>query len=71
VAEGVNEPIEVLLSGCLDPMEALLAIGIFGVDAIKKQHVKMNIEIERRTKALDQRHSTGLRGSLGETGLLD
>ncbi|KZZ77071.1 hypothetical protein A3766_28625 [Oleiphilus sp. HI0132] len=36
VAEGVNERIEFMLSGCLDPMEPPLAIGIFGVYAIEK-----------------------------------
>ncbi len=32
-------------SGCLDTMEALLAIVIFGIDTIEKQHVVVDIEI--------------------------
>ena len=33
--------------------------------------MKENIEIERRAKALDQRHRAGLRGRGSEAGLID
>ena len=33
--------------------------------------MQVNIEIERRAKALDQRHRAGLRGRGSEAGLID
>ncbi|BEE00811.1 hypothetical protein VAWG001_24250 [Aeromonas dhakensis] len=36
MAEGVSERIQLIVSGCLDTMEALLAIVIFGIDTIEK-----------------------------------
>ena len=33
--------------------------------------MKVNIEIERRSKALDQGHRAGLRGRGSEAGLID
>nr|QHE90126.1 hypothetical protein [Proteus mirabilis] len=34
MAEGVSERIQLIVSGCLDTMEALLAIVIFGMSLI-------------------------------------
>lgn len=39
---------------CLDPAKPGLAVGAIDVHAIEEQHVKMNIEIQRTVKALDQ-----------------
>jgi len=52
----VDECIEVKVRWRLDPMEALLAIGIFSINATGKKHMKVEIEIRCRAKALDESH---------------
>ena len=45
MTEGVNERIQLIVSGCFDAVETLLALVIFGIDTIEKQHVVVDIEI--------------------------
>ncbi len=68
VAQGVDERVELTVSGRFDAMEALLAEVIFSIDSIEKQHVKMYIKIQRRAEALDKRHRTCLCSRLGVAG---
>jgi len=42
-------------------VETRLAIGIFGMDAIEKKQMKVEIEIQCRAKALDQGYWAGVR----------
>ena len=42
------------MSRRFDAMEALLAVAMFGIDTLEKEHVLMDIEIERGAKTLDQ-----------------
>jgi hypothetical protein len=41
------------------------------VGAVEHEHVKVNVEIERGAKALDQRHGTGHTGRAREPRLLE
>ena len=41
----MSEGIQLVVSGRFDAVEALLAVVIFGIDAIEKQHVVVDIEI--------------------------
>jgi hypothetical protein len=45
VTKSVDERIEVTVRRCLDSVETLFAIGIFGIDAIKKKQVKIVFDI--------------------------
>ena len=45
--------------------------GILPIDAIQKQHVEMDVKIERRSKPLDQRDSAGAGRLVGKPGLPD
>lgn len=65
MAQGVDERVEPTVSGRFDAMEALLAVVIFGIDAIEKQRVKMDIKIQCRAEALDKRHRICLYSRLG------
>lgn len=42
-------------------------LGHGGVNTIQKQHVKVNIEVQRTAKTLDQRHRASLRGLSGDS----
>ena len=50
----MDEGIQLIVSGRLHTMKTLLAIVIFGIGTIEKEHVVMHIEIQRGAKALDQ-----------------
>lgn len=51
--------------------EAQPTVGALGIHAVKKQHMKMNIEVQRTTKTLDEGDGPGLGRLAGETRLLD
>lgn len=71
VAQGVDEHVELTMSGRFEAMEALLAVVIFGIDAIEKQRMKMYVKIQRRAEALDKRHRTCLCIRLGVARFLN
>ena len=42
--------------------------GYTGAFTVQKQHMEMNIQIQRTAEALDQHHCAGLRDGFGVTG---
>jgi hypothetical protein len=49
-------------------MKATFTPGCGGVNTIQKQHVKVNIEVQRTAKTLNQRHSASLRNLSEKVG---
>lgn len=54
VTQGVGERTELTASRRLNPMEALLTTSSFDIGATKKQHVVIDVEIQRGAKPLDE-----------------
>ena len=54
LGDGVRQLRELLSGGRLDPAKPGSPIGTVDVHPIEEQHVKVDIQIERRAKALDE-----------------
>ena len=62
---------QLMLAWRLDAMEVCFAVAVFGIDAVEKQHVVMNVEVERRAKSLDDGHRASVRRGLSVASDLD
>ena len=71
VADRMHQLRQFLPIRCIGTMKATFTPGCGGVNTIQKQHVKVNIEVQRTAKTLDQRHRTSLRGFSSESRLLN
>ena len=54
----------------LHPAESERTVGALDIHPIQKQHVEVNIQVQRTTEALDQGDCAGLGGLTGKPGLL-
>ena len=63
----MGQGVQLLYGRRPNAVKAYLAVGIFGENAIEKQHVEVNVEIQRRAKTLNQCHRTGLYGYFGKS----
>ncbi len=54
----MHQGVEFLYSRSLDAVKAHDAVSVFGVNAVQKKHVKVNIQIQRRAEALNQGDGT-------------
>ena len=62
---------EFLTGRCFDPAKPGCSIGTLNVYAIEEQHVKVNVEVQCTTEALDQGDGTGLGRIVGMACFLD
>ena len=66
--EGVHQQPVLSRGWCFNPPEARTRCT---VNAVQEQHVEVNVEIARQSKALNQRHGAGLGGSRSAAALSD
>lgn len=62
---------KLLMAGRLDPDKAQTFVRVIDVDTIQKQHVEVQIQVERAAEALNQRHCAGPGVLVSESRLLD
>ena len=68
--DGVQQLIEVGLGGWRRAVE-LEPVMAASIDSVQHQQVKVDVQVQRAAKALDQGHGAGLRGCLGQSRLAD
>lgn len=69
--ELMHQRAEFLYRGGFDAVKAHDAVFVLRVNAVEKQHVKMNVQVQCRAEALNQGDSPGMGSTLVEPGLLD